>query len=116
MVVSPASNTTYSVTGTAGNLCQTKGAVSLQVDDCTGIDKLNNSQLSIFPNPTRGTFYISAIEEVRIIIYSPLGEPIGSAELMAGEKKEFYISSPGLYILQYQSVDHRGSYKLLTID
>ncbi len=116
MIVSPATNITYSVTGTAGNLCQNHGAISLQVNTCTGITDLDNFSASVFPNPTRGTFYVSAKEDARLIIYSLIGELIYSSSLSASETKEFFISKQGLYMLHYTSGTHSSNFKLLVID
>jgi hypothetical protein len=114
MVVNPAANITYSVTGTAANQCKTSGAVSVQVDPCAGIiDRLNNAHPFVFPNPSKGTFYVQPIVNSQISVYSAIGELIYSEQLKANEKKEFHISSHGIYIVQFESAYGKGWQKVV---
>ncbi len=48
----PLSTTTYTVTGTDVNGCSNTDALSIVVDECSGISDFNPSNLTIYPNPT----------------------------------------------------------------
>ena len=49
---SAAVTTTYNVTGVDGNGCSNTDALTIVVDECTGILDVINSNLTIYPNPT----------------------------------------------------------------
>ena len=49
---SAAVTTTYNVTGVDGNGCSNTDALTIVVEECTGIVEVMNSNLTIYPNPT----------------------------------------------------------------
>jgi hypothetical protein len=61
ITVSPSINTTYSVTVTDVNGCKDSTIITQNVSLCTGVFEIVNSSenVSIFPNPTSGSFQIS---------------------------------------------------------
>jgi hypothetical protein len=60
-VVSPLSNTVYTITGISAAGCTATSTVGITVNPCTGIDPLmgHHQELVIYPNPTTGDFTVS---------------------------------------------------------
>jgi hypothetical protein len=58
--VVPNDTTTYTVTGTDANGCVNTDDVTINVNDCLGINEENLSSLKIYPNPTSSLLTISA--------------------------------------------------------
>ena len=60
VVASPTVTTTYVVTGFDGSTCTTSKSLVVTVSTCAGIDNIsNNSNISIYPNPSTGLVTIS---------------------------------------------------------
>jgi hypothetical protein len=78
LVISPTVTTNYSVTGTDINGCINNSIITQSVSVCNNIQKLTeiNLEVSLSPNPTRGTFnvYISKpLNNVNIELFNSLG-------------------------------------------
>ncbi|MFL5754462.1 MAG: S8 family serine peptidase [Bacteroidia bacterium] len=58
---SPSGTQTYTVTGSDANNCSNTAAITIEVQNCTGIQQQANvaSLVNIFPNPNTGTFTLS---------------------------------------------------------
>lgn len=90
IVVSPASNTTYSVTGTGANGCSNSATITQSVSICTGLTTLKGKaeEIKIFPNPNFGEFVISLNEEAGnaiVEVYNSIGERVYSMQLHPGD-------------------------------
>lgn len=61
IVISPTSNTTYTLTGVDGNGCSNNFIYTQNVTSCTSINQLTNlsEQISIYPNPFNNKFILS---------------------------------------------------------
>ncbi len=78
-IVTPSSNTNYTVTGTDVNNCIGTTIFTQSVSSCTGINNLvnNTSGIFIFPNPTNGllNFHFNSVTENTFLeLYNQLGE------------------------------------------
>lgn len=99
---------TYTVLVTDAQGCSASATVT--VGCITGLDEeLNERDLSLFPNPSHSTLYISLANytcEVKLEIYSVIGEKVFSSGINvgAGEPEPVNISSlkPGAYLLVIQ--------------
>jgi hypothetical protein len=62
VVITIQNSGSYTMTGTSTNGCSAVAKFVIDVDDCTGINKLENGQLNItvYPNPTTGIFGIAS--------------------------------------------------------
>ncbi|MBL7933704.1 MAG: VCBS repeat-containing protein [Bacteroidia bacterium] len=76
VTVSPASTTVYTVMGTNIDGCAKTFTLSQEVNVCTGLENHSTFFLELYPNPTKGTFYIKNVkqEEVEIMIYNSVGQ------------------------------------------
>jgi hypothetical protein len=84
IVVTPTTNTTYTVTGTDINGCNNISILTQSVSLCTGlkaISNITNSVISIYPNPNNGSFTINSSEEITLFIINNLGEIVLSIYL-----------------------------------
>lgn len=61
-----------------------------------------NSEISVFPNPSRGEFFIETINAGLVVIYNAFGQMVLSMELESG-KQHLTMSGleDGIYFLQY---------------
>ena len=80
-VASPLESTQYTLTVSDGNGCQEIDFVDINVDFCLGIDQdLANDKLTIYPNPSYGSFTISGLpvdgQDLRISLINSLGDEI----------------------------------------
>lgn len=72
--------------------------------------KSQKSKLSIYPNPTHGSFIINSNENGKAEIYDQNGKIVKSLEVKQGENREDISELPtGTYLIQTSS----GSYKII---
>lgn len=83
VVVSPTSNTTYTVVGSNGAGCTNSQTISLVVSACTGIYEVGtqNTSILIFPNPNNGDFTISVPEIGNYTIVNSIGQVVETIEV-----------------------------------
>lgn len=83
--VTPALNTmyTYSVTGTDANGCVKGAAISIDVKLCTGLNELlvNNDLISVYPNPSTGSFNIQSDVNMNLNVVNQLGQVVKTVSL-----------------------------------
>lgn len=107
--VSPIITSTYIVTGTnTTNGCVTKASVQVSVSACVGIEETNSdSNLSIYPNPSKGDVYIKAnisLKDASITLRNLQGEIIYSNKI-ANETELLSGLLPGIYLI---SIERHG--------
>lgn len=106
--ITPAINTlyTFTATGTDANGCVNKGAVSIDVKLCTGIDEesADLSSISVFPNPSNGSFSIQSDMNIKLNVVNELGQVIKTVQLN-GTTKKVDVSglSEGIYFIKGES-------------
>jgi hypothetical protein len=119
LLITPAlGSSTYSVIGTGTAGCTKTMSLTLLTDACTGLSE-NGAHLgiSIFPNPTSGTFYIRSDEPLNMVITNISGQIILNKDLMAGTNElSFGDSSPGIYFVQLRSGNLLVEKKLLVFE
>ena len=70
-------NTTFTVTGTDANGCTDTDVVMMNVQACTGIEKLvRDNGLQVFPNPTSGEFTVAFSGEAAVAIVDVAGRTL----------------------------------------
>lgn len=102
IAVNPTVTTTYTVTGTA-NSCSSATAVTQVVNDCTGLSKLQNTNMdaSVYPNPNNGEFTIRISQETTVKILNGIGQVVYSGNLVNGENQVTLANQPkGIYFVQ----------------
>ena len=114
IVISPSSNTTYTLTGVDGNGCSNSFVLTQNVSACTAINSINvlNDYISIFPNPfTDNIILLSRIENCDnciVEIYNTFGSLIHKS-IIIKERTEINLSqqSSGVYFIKVS--DSKGS-------
>lgn len=101
---SPSITTTYIVTGTSLNGCVDSDNVTVQVNTCTGIKEITNTNsFIIYPNPTSVQLNISGLDKNQnfIILTDLLGKTINKINSNNAESISINIEnlSPGVYFI-----------------
>jgi len=106
-MVNPMVSTVYTVTGTAANSCTGKTTYILNVDACTGINKLNTlSGVKLYPNPASTSFVVeSNSTSVKTIEVSDLTGRVILTNTSSADKININISNfaNGVYYVKVQS-------------
>lgn len=107
IVVSPTSNTTYTVTGINGNNCSNTSLFTQNVSACTTINQLTNisEQISIYPNPFNSKltllFKSNVCENCNITVFSSLGTLIHKQNITSSVTEiDLGEFSSGIYFIK----------------
>ena len=107
IVVSPTSNTTYTVQGTDANGCENNTSITQNVSTCTGIESIDaDYHFNVYPNPTQGKFFIDVNTEITIQVLDVLGNIVLTENLKEG-KHTINIENQlsGIYFLNVNRFD-----------
>jgi hypothetical protein len=102
VTASPTITSTYTVVANTGNCSSAPKTITVNVVTCTGISELNNiSNVSVYPNPSNGTFTIKASKELQINIVNDLGQIVRTVVVGKENNFETKVSdlNPGVYFL-----------------
>jgi hypothetical protein len=103
ITVAPNVNTNYTVTGTDANGCVNTGTIQVKIAGCVGLNEQSAAKngLSVFPNPTSGTFNISSDAAVTLNLVNELGQSIRMINLSVSNNYKVDISdlSAGVYFI-----------------
>lgn len=100
-VVSPTISKTYTISGTDFFGCKGTATIDIVVLPCVGIKEnlIENTNLTVFPNPNNGTFNISSQLNEKAIIINDVGQVIQTLNLYAGKKEQINDLSSGIYFI-----------------
>jgi hypothetical protein len=117
-VVSPTVTTTYSVTGTDANGCNsaTDALSNVTVDLCVGLQNLTAQGLSIqlYPNPTTGLVQVELNTHTQVTISNALGQVIMHTELNAGKQIiDLRNEEMGIYFVQFNQNGKQQTVKVV---
>lgn len=112
VTVNPAApSSQYTVTGYNSQGCESTGLVSIDVVDCTGINKLNKEKenILIYPNPNNGEFTISGDKELDLYLINGQGQLIRTIRVSSDNGYKVVISdlAAGVYFIKGQNVSHK---------
>jgi hypothetical protein len=91
IIVTPLITSVYHLTVTGVNGCKSTTQVAVFVDNCLGVEKENEINITVFPNPNNGAFTVSSPSELSIFLYNELGELVHFQNEVLG-----YIQIDGL--------------------
>ncbi|MFH0894076.1 MAG: T9SS type A sorting domain-containing protein [Bacteroidota bacterium] len=98
-------------TYTDGNNCTNSDTNTVVVDLCIGINNINATTLSIYPNPSTGSFTLQLDESASIEIYSAQGSLVYSEKFESGKRELKFDVAEGVYLLKASnakgSINHR---------
>jgi hypothetical protein len=94
----------YSVLGTDANGCKNDTILYVKVNSCTGITEINGAMsglISVYPNPSRGEFYITSETNATVKLMNELGQVIRTFNLTDTNKRQIQISelAKGIYFV-----------------
>jgi pimeloyl-ACP methyl ester carboxylesterase len=120
-VVTPASNTTYTVTGTDANGCSTTTVITQNVTACTtGLNTLVENAFRIYPNPASAHVKIASGQvsgDVRVEIFDLAGKLVDSMNLSLQQSSNAEIGishlSAGTYVFKIHSALGEHVYHLV---
>lgn len=97
----PSASATYIVTGTDVNGCTDTASVSVVVDLCLDIKSIASGSLHVYPNPSKGLFYVETKEQLTFNVYNSLGEMISSTKSNSGRVTiDLSAFENGIYLLK----------------
>lgn len=115
--VSPVVQVQYTVTGTDANGCQGTSLITVRVAPCTGIAHTEDgvSNLSIYPNPAKGTTNISAESNCQVEILNGLGQTVRKANLDSSNEFSLKVEGlvPGLYFITASTENSKQTFRLI---
>ena len=93
---------TYTVIGTDANGCTDTAQVTVKVNACTGLAESSSSQISVYPNPSKGNFTIKSEGDVVMQVLNEMGQLIRVVELNEQNQHQAQISElpKGIYFIQ----------------
>jgi hypothetical protein len=110
-IIQPSVTTVYTLTGTGSNSCSASFTLEQTVDLCTGINSSSKNPdlfLKIFPNPSNGSFVVSGVSDVEMLVYNELGQI--AARVALNQNTEHRIDLTGLSAgLYFATIQHNGS-------
>jgi hypothetical protein len=101
LVLTPTTNTTYTVFGSTFSGCQNAATCYVSVDPCLTLEENQNEMDPvIFPNPAKDYFEIINITFSKLELINVLGQTLMTKTLKPGEK--FYLQevSAGTYVVK----------------
>ena len=104
ITVTPNISTAYSVIGTNTNNCSNTNSITILVSTCTGLwnNELDNSNITIYPNPTNGEFKIKSNNtELNLLLLNNLGQLIKELTINSSNNYQLSINdlSAGIYLI-----------------
>jgi hypothetical protein len=114
--VTPTTTTTYSVDGTDGNGCVNTANVTVNVNDCVGIQQLSSAKLnvSVYPNPTTGLVTLDLNATTQITITNALGQVVYSETVVAGKQTiNLKTQHNGLYFMNLNQDGKQQTIKVI---
>ncbi|MCD6018063.1 MAG: hypothetical protein K0S53_1184 [Bacteroidetes bacterium] len=118
IVVTPASQATYTVDGTDVNGCMNNTTITQDVSLCTGIvsnSSVNSTVLSIYPNPNNGTFTVKSDTDMQLNLTNALGQLIQVIELNHSNNHQMMIDvlANGVYFITGQNENQSVKQKVI---
>ena len=112
----PTTTTIYNVNGTDVNGCVNTANVTVNVNDCVGIQQLSSAKLnvSVYPNPTTGLVTLDLNAATQITITNALGQVILTETVLAGKQTiDLKNQNNGLYFMNLQQDGKQQTIKVI---
>lgn len=117
ITVSPATTTNYVVNGTAANSCSGSFTITQAVSPCTGLNNVSliSNELSAYPNPNSGEFFIKGTKDVILNLVNELGQTIRTISLDQSNNHNATIKNlaPGVYFITGKTDEHQVKQKII---
>jgi hypothetical protein len=106
IVVTPAAQTVYSVTGTDANNCKNTATVLVRFSTCPGFEEYSAIHgLEVYPNPNNGSFTIRATQPLKLVLMNQLGQVIRTIDTGSENTSQINITglAKGLYFINAEN-------------
>ncbi|WP_317899392.1 T9SS type A sorting domain-containing protein [Aurantibacillus circumpalustris] len=115
--VSPTVTSVYTVTADMSS-CIISKTVQVTVNKCLGIDSQTyNSLIDLFPNPTRGVFYIDANSDYEVELFEATGRMLISLKIIKGQNPlNIDNLADGMYYLKLKREGYQAIKRLVKIN
>jgi hypothetical protein len=119
ITVFPVGNaTTYTLTGTDQNGCIGTTTIQIKTSICFGIDEqalASRLGLNMYPNPSNGSFEISAVADVVVRLENELGQLIAIYDLSAENQHKVKVEglASGVYFVTLSSKGEQLTQKVI---
>jgi hypothetical protein len=87
----------------------------IAVDHLTGINKVENAGLNIFPNPTTGKVFITGAETSTVNVYNATGTKVASFNKFINNTIDLSNLENGIYFISVVKDDDSTLNKKITI-
>lgn len=114
--VTPTANASYTLTGTDANSCANTLVYNQEVQDCTGLPKVaaSSAEISVYPNPNSGEFFVRLSESAHVEILNGLGQTVLIADLKDGVSQLSLNEQPkGIYFVQMKQGNSSKTLKIV---
>lgn len=118
ITVSPNVTTIYSVTGTDANGCQNGVQVQMIVSGCNGVMENNFANVTVYPNPNNGQFFVKSESAVTLVLNNAIGQQIQTVTLNKdnGFSVEIKDLAKGVYYLRVANDTEQLYYTRLVVN
>ena len=95
-------NVNYTVQGTDVNGCVNTAVVVIKVNSCIGLDESTETRFQVFPNPSKGLFYVEVpeVNNMNLAVYNVLGQEIYKCSAQSLQTIDLSKFSQGIYTLR----------------
>ena len=95
-------NVNYTVQGTDVNGCVNTAVVVIKVNSCIGLDEGTETRFQVFPNPSKGLFYVEVpeVNNMNLAVYNVLGQEIYKCSAQSLQTIDLSKFSQGIYTLR----------------
>lgn len=108
---------TVSYTYTNGFNCTSVASSIATVSACTGIEELEMTRLSIYPNPGTGVFKIHATTDLNITVTNQTGQVLSTTTVKSGDGTiDLSGFSAGIYFISGQNGQQLVKQKIVILD
>ena len=112
----PTITTVFNVNGTDVNGCVNTANVTVNVNDCVGIQQLSSAKLNVnvYPNPTTGLVTLDLNAATQVTITNALGQVILTETVLAGKQTiDLKNQNNGLYFMNLQQDGKQQTIKVI---
>jgi hypothetical protein len=114
--VTPSATIIYTLIGMFLNSCASSTTATIEVNDCTGLKKLDqlSRALRVFPNPSNGFISIFAEEEYNVSLIDNLGSNRMDFQILNGENLiDIRSLANGVYFMFSKNDQSRSTHKII---
>lgn len=105
VALNPTVTTQYTVTGFSG-VCSDRSSFTLTVNACAGIyESKAGTAVSVFPNPNKGEFYLTASQDAEISITNVVGQVVYKGKVLPGKNNLQLQLETGMYLIRVENSD-----------